>query len=235
MVNIRYSDGFTSNLLTTRWLAQLTWLVGILLLMVCALTRADFTTAMENYQAKNYSEAMTEFKRLASLGHKQSQFNVGVMNFRGEGVEKNPVEAYAWMALATTDGDENRSHTRDVVMSKLDEPQKAQALTRTTELLKEMSDAALKEKLTPVLLSSADCKFQAKRIKMTTPKYPQDMLNAGKNGYVDVDYTIDKFGFNRDYSVTISSDKAFEGAIYDAIRYWRYTPTLVDGKPVEVT
>src|SRR6266496_399631 len=94
------------------------------LTMFSSLVLADFLSAMKDYQNKNYEVAMAEFKRSAVLGHKASQFNIGVMYFRGEGVTPDPVESYAWLAVSATDKDPERVRIRDLVMSKMDEPQK---------------------------------------------------------------------------------------------------------------
>jgi uncharacterized protein len=210
-------------------------LLGLTFLSISLAPKADFTTAMANYNVKQFPEAMEEFKRLALLGHKDSQFNIGVMHFRGEGVAENPVEAYAWLALASADGDAERSHMRDILMKKLDTSQKQQALERTDVLLKQLGDEALKEKLTPVLLSDADCQFQLTMSKLVQPLYPMDMIKRGLGGSVDLDFTVDTLGFVRDYSVIVSTNKSFEQPSLDAIKKWRYEPIIIDGKPVEVS
>jgi TonB family protein len=121
-----------------------------------------------------------------------------------------------------------------VVVKKLDSKQKELAFKRADELLNQMSDAMLKEKLTPVLLADIDCQFQLNPSKMVAPEYPQQMLNEGKTGSVDVDYTVDKFGFVRDYSIIAGTEAGFNEATLKAIKKWRYEPTLVNGAPVEV-
>lgn len=211
-----------------------TTLISSLFILSIPFAYADFDSAMGLYEAKNFSDSMAEFKRLSSLGHKQSQLNLGVMYFRGEGVEKNPVEAYAWAALAASDGDAERARTRDLIDKRLAKEEKSRALTRASELLAQMGDQALEEKLTPVMLSDMECQFQIKPLKMTQPKYPQEMMHEGKSGSVDVEYTIDKLGFARDYSAIVSTDKGFEKTIFTALRQWQYQPVLVDGKATEV-
>ncbi len=213
---------------------QLTCGIGLGLLALSPLSHADFSSAMVDYEAKKFPAAMEEFKRLASLGHKDSQFNLGVMHFRGEGLEINPVEAYAWLALSASDGDANRAHMRDVVAKRLDAKQKEQAFKRADELLVQMSDNALKAKLMPVLLSDVDCKFNLKPKKMVTPQYPTAMQQQGLSGSVDVDYTVDKLGFVRDYSVIATTNAGFTQESFEALKKWRYEPTYISGQPVEV-
>lgn len=224
----------SANHMFCKKIKQLALAFGLGLFAFSPLSHADFSSAMFNYEAKKFPEAMKEFKRLASLGHKDSQFNLGVMYFRGEGLEKSPAEAYAWLAVAATDGSEYSSKMRDLVASKLDASQKEQAFKRADELLSQMNDTALKSRLMPVLLSDVDCKFKLKPIKMEPPQYPQSMLNQGMNGSVDVDYTVDKLGFVRDYSVIATTDAAFTKETFNALKTWRYEMTYVSGQPVEV-
>lgn len=206
----------------------------ILFLISSSVARADFISAMENYGAKKYPEALEEFKRLASLGHKDSQFNLGVMYCRGEGVNKDLIEGYSWVALAASDSNAERSRMRDLLMNKLDSSQKQKALTRTEELLKQYSDVILKEKLTPILMSDADCQFKLTAIKQVIKNYPKSMINEGIEGSVDADFTVDKLGFARDYSIIFATKKEFGQNALDAIKFWRYQSVIVDGKPAEV-
>lgn len=220
--------------LKTIFSLSITSLINALFILSIPLAHANFDSAMELYDAKNFSDSMTEFKRLSSLGHKHSQMNLGVMYFRGEGLEKNPVEAYAWVALAASDGDAERVRTRDLINKRLTKEEKSRALARANELLIQMSDEALKEKLTPVMLSDMECQFQIEPLKMPPPSYPSNLIREGKNGSVDVEFTIDKFGFARDYSAIFSTEKDFEKAVFDAIRKWQYQPVIVDGKATDV-
>lgn len=203
-------------------------------LMVSNMVKADFSSAMENYEAKKFPEAMAELKRLASLGHRDSQLNVGVMYFRGEGVDKDLVEGYSWVALAASDNNAERSRIRDALMAKMDAAQKQKALARTEYLLSQYGEAALKEKLTPVLISDADCKFKLTPTYQKIPSYPRAMREEGSEASVDVDFTVDKLGYARDYSIVYSTKKGFEAHTLDAVKFWRYQPVVTEGKPVEV-
>ena len=49
--------------------------------------------------AKDFAEAMKWFLKGAAQGEAICQHNVGAMYYEGQGVGKNPVEAYAWLAL----------------------------------------------------------------------------------------------------------------------------------------
>lgn len=206
--------------------------MSILLNGICNSAYADFAEAMTNYSDKNYGEAMTEFKRSAVLGHKQSQFNIGVMYYRGEGVDKDLIEAYAWLALSATDKDPERVRIRDLVMSKMEEAQKDKAIDRMASLSSEL--AAEAKTLEPVLLSQEECTYRLKRIKTELPSYPHFLKAEGAQNIADLDFNIDKYGAVRDYSIVYASNRAFDSYIFKALPKWRYTPLTSNGRPVEV-
>ena len=44
------------------------------------------------YRAGDFARAKTAFETLADLGDRSSLFNLGVMNHRGEAVQKDPIK-----------------------------------------------------------------------------------------------------------------------------------------------
>lgn len=71
----------------------------LLLIMMATMTSADFLDAGEAYEQENYPQAIKAYQALAKLGHHESQYNLAVMYFLGQGTEKNPIQAYAWPGL----------------------------------------------------------------------------------------------------------------------------------------
>ena len=207
-------------------------LLFVICCTLCRATLADFAEATENYRNKNYEAAMTEFKRSAVLGHKPSQFNIGVMYFRGEGVKQDLVEAYAWLAVAATDKDPSHIAVRDMVMSELDEKKKDAAIDRMEKLFVEL--AAESKNMTPILISEEKCKFHLKNTKKVAIEYPESLIDNGKEYSTDVAFTIDKFGAPRDYSVSVSTNKDFDTVVFKSLKRWRYEPVVVEGKSVEI-
>ncbi|AYV83668.1 MAG: hypothetical protein Hyperionvirus10_4 [Hyperionvirus sp.] len=55
---------------------------------------AAFQACIDRYNAKDYSEALTQFKVLAEQSHAESIYMVGVMYYNGQGCDKNLEEAY---------------------------------------------------------------------------------------------------------------------------------------------
>ncbi|GGD58079.1 TonB family protein [Lacimicrobium alkaliphilum] len=71
-------------------------------------------------------------------------------------------------------------------------------------------------------------------IERDPPKYPRSEARAGKEGWVRVDFVVDKQGEVVDAVVLDSSGVAgFEREALRAVRRWQYEPALVDGEPVQ--
>ena len=67
------------------------------------------------------------------------------------------------------------------------------------------------------------------------PTYPDSMRVAGRGGLVPLDAVISTDGsvvFARVLSANVHPD--FAAAALDAVRQWKFSPTLLNGKPVEV-
>ncbi len=68
------------------------------------------------------------------------------------------------------------------------------------------------------------------------PVYPQSMRDAGREGVVPLEATIGVDGAVHSVRVLSASiHPDFALAAVDAVRQWRFDPTLLNGKPVEVT
>lgn len=75
---------------------------------------------------------------------------------------------------------------------------------------------------------------EAKLISKTPPAYPPDARKAGIEGTVRVKAVIAKDGSVQPLEV-ISGHPVLAPAALEAVRQWKYRPTLVGGEPVEVT
>jgi TonB family protein len=76
-------------------------LLILTLIFFTSISQADFIDAQKYYENKDYAKAYFEFKQLAKLGNQKSQYNVALMNYKGQGTDKNAIEAYAWASLVT--------------------------------------------------------------------------------------------------------------------------------------
>lgn len=196
---------------------------------------ADFNRAAQNFAAERYSEAITEFTQLAQLGHNGAQFNLGAMYFLGQGVEKNPLEAYAWIALASEadNADSNSVALRKRLWSRFNNETRRQARERFEELKSLYGQQALQENLWPVIHENDKAQI-IKIAHKQSPQFPQRALNLRLQGSVDVEFSLDRDGQVTDYYVVASSDTLFNNATLAAFKHWRFEPWIIDDEPVPV-
>ena len=64
------------------------------------------------------------------------------------------------------------------------------------------------------------------------PKYPMTAQAQWREGYVDLEFTVDEYGFVRDPTVIKSQGSDFERAALASVEKWRYAPRFSDNEPV---
>ncbi len=74
---------------------------------------------------------------------------------------------------------------------------------------------------------------KAQLVFQPRPKYPPDAVKAGVYGRVRLEALVGKNGSIKKLRV-ISGQPLLVKAATDAVSQWRYKPTLIAGKPVEV-
>ena len=75
---------------------------------------------------------------------------------------------------------------------------------------------------------------QANLISKVQPVYPPAAKKAGIQGVVLLDVTISKDGMPEDIQVLSSPNDDLTQSAEDAVRQWRYRPTLLNGQPVTI-
>ena len=71
------------------------------------------------------------------------------------------------------------------------------------------------------------------RLKYVEPKYPPAAMAAKISGYVIIEATIATDGTVKDAKI-LRPMALLDQAALEAVKQWRYTPTLLNGVPVEV-
>jgi protein TonB len=72
----------------------------------------------------------------------------------------------------------------------------------------------------------------AQPIVRINPKWPPQALRDGKEGWVQLSFTIDEVGGVIDIKVIKAEPKRlFDREAKRALRKWKYRPKVVDGKP----
>ena len=104
-------------------------------------------TGMQRYAAGNYKAAMKYFLIGARYADKLSQLSIGLMYLNGQGVKKDPVAAFAWIAIAAERKYPQFLATRDAVWAQLDAPQREQAKALLEQLYPEYGDPTAKRRM----------------------------------------------------------------------------------------
>jgi len=108
-------------------------------------------TGMQRYAAGDFKAAMKYFLIGARYADKLSQLSIGLMYLNGQGVEKDPVAAFAWIAIAAERKYPQFLATRDSVWAQLDAPQREQAKALLEKLYPEYGDPVAKRRMSLVL------------------------------------------------------------------------------------
>lgn len=193
---------------------------------------ANFDSALKLYNKNNFPEAFYAFKNLAYIGDKSSQFNLGVMYFRGEHVEQDTIEAYAWMNVAAENGDESFIRTSEILFKRLTEKEKHAATGHAKRYMQKYGRESLKVALAPKPLSDAECAQDVKLISMKKPKYPRAENQRGQIGFVDVILNVSPQGYPRDISLRSMTAKGFLNPSVKSAMSARWEPKIVSNNKV---
>lgn len=100
---------------------------------------------------KNPASAAKEYRRAAFYGDKPSQARLGEMYWNGEGVAKDPVQGFLWMALAAERGQREFSLLKLYYWQHLDAAQQARAREQAPGMEQEYGDKAALQRLGVVM------------------------------------------------------------------------------------
>lgn len=205
---------------------------GLTISLFSAFARADFELGMSYYEAKNFENAYKEFFEAAQYGDYDAQNNIGAMYYRGEHLPKSIINAYAWMALAAQADDHKESAIHNKIFARMNDADKKLAEAEYKKLFNQYSDAAIEQKLTPAFTGKTLSVKEQRAIKRVAPQYPTAMLQQNASGFVDIVFTIDKYGITRDHVPTYAVSKSFERAAIRALRQFQFEPMKINNKPV---
>ncbi|HET8898748.1 MAG TPA: sel1 repeat family protein [Rhodanobacteraceae bacterium] len=102
---------------------------------------------MRAYADGDYANAMNQFKNGAWYADKLSQLSLGLMYLNGKGVAADPVEAYAWLAVAAERKYPQFVATRDRVWASLDAAQRQRATVAAQRIQAEYGDQIAKRRM----------------------------------------------------------------------------------------
>src|ERR1700722_10588906 len=104
----------------------------VLSIILACLSTSWIEAKASQAQVAVQETALTKNRRLAEQGDAEAQFNLGMSYEFGVYVPKDFVQAYRWLDLAATQGDEKLQHNRDALEKQMTPEQiaKAQRLAR---------------------------------------------------------------------------------------------------------
>jgi len=148
---------------------------------------------LEAYNAKRYDDAMRFFRRASFFADKPSQGMVAEMYWNGQGVDRDPAMAYAWMDLAAERGYVGFIALRERYWKDLSAAERERAVQEGQAIYAKFGDAAAK------------------------PRY-EFQLRVGKR-----EMTGSRTGFNRGVQIEIpgpAGSQMIEGSKFYDERYW---------------
>ena len=95
------------------------------------------------------------------------------------------------------------------------------------------ASAQEEERRVPQRIRLSPTALKEKLIEKLAPKFPPDAIQAGIEGTVTLDVTIGHEGTIQNVRV-IEGNPLLAQSAMEAVSQWRYEPTFVNGKPVEV-
>lgn len=102
---------------------------------------------MRRYAAGDYADALSYFRIGARYADKLSQLCIGLMYLNGQGVPRDPVLAYAWVATSAERDYPQFVATRDRIWRNLDPAQKARAKDALAKIQGEYGDKVAKRRM----------------------------------------------------------------------------------------
>ena len=106
---------------------------------------------MDEYKRGKHEDALRFFKRASYYADKPSQGMVAEMLWNGQGVERDPASAYAWMDMAAERGYAGFLGVRERYWNALSEEQRTRAINEGQMIYAKYGDAAAQPRIATVL------------------------------------------------------------------------------------
>lgn len=150
------------------------------------------------YNKGDFAEAATRFRRAARFADKPSQGMLAEMYWNGQGVEKDPALAYAWMDLAAERQYPMMLAKREYYWERLDEAGQARALELGAEVYAEFGDDAAKPRLARELRIARSRTTGSRtgfvgNLQITIPTPAGDTVIDGSTYYDEKFWDIEKY------------------------------------------
>jgi TPR repeat protein len=164
---------------------------------------ANFINAQKHLDNGEFEKSFNEFHKVAILGNVRAQYNVALMLFKGKGIEKNTVKAYAWSRTAGSSKSSTKELT-DTITKNLSNSQLMEAQNLAKTYIDLYGINATKISIGPTVTESKNDDNKISQInntanfnKIVTNQisnknliYPNKAIKKGRRGWVDLIYDI---------------------------------------------
>lgn len=192
-------------------------------LLLSSLSHASFEKAMDTYNSGNFVEAKSAFESLASVGDRSALFNLGVMYYRGEAVDSDPVKAYVLMKIANAGFDDvNFKKVSLSLFASLTPAQRKEVEVLYSKLEPVYNIEKVTSEILPKPLDDAHSQPEVAPKKNVSGQYPTSEARAGRMGVTYIELTISPEGYPRDIVVIESTNQAFAKASVTAAKQFIY-------------
>ncbi len=203
-------------------------------LSMAGVAHGDFNSAVADYAAQRFDPARAEFESLARLGDGASQFNLGAMYLRGEGVVKDRAIGIGLMLAAAENGYAGVGPEKLAAMQVGLSPDDANKVTAT---LGEYGKKGLAQRGIPTAGNALASAGGCGAYQWPQPIEIADRATGGtwykQEGVVLVDVTIGTDGLAHDPEVLLAFPQAFfDKEVVDSYLHSRFKPAMLDGVPV---
>jgi len=200
------------------------YIVAFLILIFSLSSHATFKKASKLYDEQQFEQAYNMYFDLAQIGHKPSQFNIGIMYLEGTGVKKDLIKAYSWVKLS----DESKGQEQDLlseIKSKIPESSLEHVEDYYSNIYSQYSDEAIKQAYAPNVNNDEKETITPKAIKQSNPEYPTGASMRGYTGWVLLEFDLSSNGYPIDIIVVDSFPKGmFAKVSLTAVKRWRFEP-----------
>jgi uncharacterized protein len=180
---------------------------------------------------RDYAEAAKWFRKGAEQGNHRAQSILGSMHAEGLGVTKDHIEAYMWLTLSVA----GAMNKQNPFFQKATELRDSYAKKMTPQQIEEAERLAREWKIrhTRPPMAVGGSVQESRLIRKIDAVYPELAKQARVTGKVVMVVTVDEEGNVTDARVSSGHPLLNEAAV-NAVKQWKYTPTLLEGEPVPV-
>lgn len=202
------------------------------LLMSLGANAATFEQGITFYAKGEYEPAHRIFLELAEFGNCDAMFNIGVMYLRGQYVDKNKIQSWAWMKLSDTCSPGKVDKTLSNVEKHLSKAQLDEAINHYKKLEEYYGSQAVYERSVPDTDGLNPRVTPAKVKFVRAPEYPLSQAQRGAVGTVQAMFAVSEDGLVRYITVLSANNKPFTESMINMLYTAQYSPAKFDDRPV---